>query len=481
MFAGVEVHVCVSLRFKTNPISFFADFAVTTNEDIKFFDKNWTLLRTAAHQFNDLSAITFDEAKDVIYFSDHNSPSGSVFSLKLSEDDHYNYRIQELIKRQLDERIEGVTFDPVEDTLYWTDMKQQEIMRWQLKSSPAKVLTFGDEVPRGISVDFCMKRLYWTNVNSERPTIETATLTGGQRSKIVTTDLKNPSSVIVDSLKGRLYWVDVVAGSYFKIESSALDGTDRKVLLKLPEKEPTSLSLDSKSIYFTDDVMKEVVKVDKETGKTTVVSTFQSSQKLKGIIVRDDFAHTTNNAKCQEAVVKIQARIKAEQAKNDSNEYCLNGGAIVDSICQCQQGFTGKRCERDQCAGYCLNSGSCLVKGALPTCICPLGFEGAHCETSVCQNFCLNGGRCSVTDKGQAKCSACNVGFAGRRCEQDVCNNYCHNGGVCDLHLGQPSCSCPLGFLGDKCHDQVPKIDVICKEICTDIELDAALVPICER
>lgn len=459
---------------------FVADFAVTTNEEIKFFDKNWTLQRTAAHQFSDLSAIAFDEAKDVIYFSDHNSPSGSLFSLHVPEDDHYNYRIQELIKRQLDERIESVAFDPVDDVLYWTDIKQQQILRWQLKSTPAKILTFGDEVPKGISVDFCQRRFYWTNVNSERPTIESAALDGTKHAKVITTNLKNPTSVVVDSLEGRLYWVDVVAGSYFKIESAALDGSDRKEILKLVEKEPTSLALDATSIYFTDDVMKEVIKIDKTTQRMSVVSSFMPSQKLKGIIIHDDFAHY-DTSKCQASMKVIQDRIETEKAKNETNSYCLNGGTLDGSICQCPQGFVGKRCERDQCSGFCLNSGTCLVNAGQPSCICTVGFEGPHCETSVCQNFCLNGGRCTVTDKGRPSCNKCNVGFTGDRCERDVCNNYCHNGGVCDLHQDIPSCTCPLGFQGAQCQEEINKYDVVCKEICSDAELDSSLAPICER
>lgn len=472
---------------------FFSEYAVTTNEEIQFFSKNWTLQRTAAHQFNDLTAITFDDVKDVIYFSDHSSPSGRLFSLRVSEDDQYNYQIQELMKKQLDERIQGVTFDPVSNVLYWTDQKQQQIYSWNMNEStkqPKKLLTFGDEVPTGISVDYCRNRLYWTNTNGIKATIESSDLDGNNHKVLISKDLTNPNSIVVDPFDGRLYWTDVNKGSYFKLESSALDGSDRKVVLTLPEKEPSGLAVDVNSIYLTEPVFKEIIQVNKKegAGSQKPVASFTHPSVPKGIIVHNYYVDDQQPSQaCKAAINAIHRRAELQQQINQENEYCLNGGKVVTGAnkktgqkeCQCLSGFSGRRCERDLCSGFCFNGGTCVVNGLIPSCKCSSQYEGANCEVNKCRNFCLNGGKCSISPDGAPVCSKCDTGFTGKRCELDYCSNYCQNGGVCNLKDGLPVCSCSLGFRGPKCTDPVDKKVTICQELCSKI--DDSIAAICEQ
>jgi len=60
--------------------------------------------------------------------------------------------------------------------------------------------------------------------------------------------------------------------------------------------------------------------------------------------------------------------------------------------CNCQQNFTGKRCEMNVCHNYCLNNGICTVSSNIvPRCICLQGFSGSRCqlqdEMEISHNF----------------------------------------------------------------------------------------------
>lgn len=43
-------------------------------------DSSWQTIATAAHEFDELSALTFDESEELIYFNDLKHRNGSIFS-----------------------------------------------------------------------------------------------------------------------------------------------------------------------------------------------------------------------------------------------------------------------------------------------------------------------------------------------------------------------------------------------------------------
>jgi len=48
--------------------------------------------------------------------------------------------------------------------------------------------------------------------------------------------------------------------------------------------------------------------------------------------------------------------------------------------CQCGAGYTGRKCEVDQCVDYCLNGATCQRGPKKTTCLCPPGYAGRRCE-----------------------------------------------------------------------------------------------------
>jgi len=128
---------------------------------------------------------------------------------------------------------------------------------------------------------------------------------------------------------------------------------------------------------------------------------------------------------------------------------CESGNACVDQntdecsyqedrgvICDCKEGFTGKRCEdeTDLCQkgeyNGCNNHGTCSMVDGMPECLCDPGWTGLtcagpSCTTSSNQDYCEDDGTASCDDSdGYAVCT-CKSGYYGAQCEYQVNgNNY---------------------------------------------------------
>ncbi|XP_063701177.1 protein cueball [Culicoides brevitarsis] len=458
MYTRLSLRIFVTILLAATCITrveSFWEFAVTTDEEIKFYSQDWSLIRSAAHQFRDLAGISFDEVKDVVYFSDKENKLANVFSLKIYEDDHLNYRIKELVKKQLDEQIEGLAFDPTTGVLYWSDTRLHRIHRWDLShqstKGPEVWKTFDHEVPRGVAIDACRQIVYWTNNDETAPSIQFSGVNETESHTLIS-GLKNPLAVHVDPFEERIYWTDYVYGSYYKIESADLKGENRIQHVYEPIGNPVAMTIDAENIYFACATMKQIVQVNKKTNEKRTVVKF-GAQIPRGIIVKHSFLEREHvTPKCEAALKIVKQKVLLEKASNTEivSEYCVNDGKEVVS-----EG--NRRCD------------------------CPLGFSGTRCELDLCKNVCLNGGTCVPFKNGTSKCEKCDLGYTGLRCEIDVCKGKCLNGGICDLRDGNPVCTCPLGFFGDKCESKRPKWDIVCVELCEDAEQDDDFKPICAR
>lgn len=160
------------------------------------------------------------------------------------------------------ESVESLTYDPVDNLLMWTDGYNQSIRRVRItsdgpvrvaESASVEVVHFlnGDK-PRGLVSDPCTRLLqqykilhsfqifivlrssnrmmYWTNWNTERPTIERSHINGSDRQVIIGKDLFMPHGLGLDIAEQRIYWANNMRHGSFQIERSFVDGSERQLV-----------------------------------------------------------------------------------------------------------------------------------------------------------------------------------------------------------------------------------------------------------
>lgn len=427
----------------------FSDFAVTTKRQINFYGSDWKQITSAAHQFDDLSAITFDETAEILYFNDQTHENGTIFSLKLSSDD--NHRVEKILQKTKDELIQGIAFDPLERTLYWTDARNKLIYQLAIdkKEEPTILLKLDEtQIPHGIAIDVCRRKLYWTNANHRNPSIERSSLDGTKHEVLITDGLFMPLGIVVDQFSKRIFWVDDLAGNYFSVESAALDGTDRTEIIKKLFNVPFDLTANKEGVFWTDSIHDAIWNMNKNStdgaqpNKKQILAT-----NPKGIVSRTNFLSTqVENPECKAVVEKIRNAL----LRPNTSDKPTTGSPIATKIPEV----------------FCLNDGFLNPKTNI--CICPQQFKGSHCEIPICHNYCIEG-RCHVSSTGYAQCT-CNSGFTGDRCEKDLCSGFCLNGGRCSLEDSEPICQCISSFSGRHC--EIMDTKNMCDRFCDEKQID---------
>lgn len=435
--------------YSNNVLFYFSDFAVTTNGRIVFYNAVWNETTSAAHQFQELSAIAFDETDETLYFNDKEHNNGSLFSLKLSKDDDHNHHVETILQKTKDELVQGIAFDPLDRMLYWTDSKNKTIFRMSVEKSGQQPTVWlqleDDQIPQGIAVDVCRRKIYWTNSNFHKPTIERAAMDGNKREVILNTSMFLPMGITVDQFTKRLYWVDDQQGNHFTVESSALDGTDRKTLVSALFHAPINLAVDEHNVYWTDsthDAIWKMAKNGTDTDKPEKVKNFD--QNPNGIISRDNLLSTqVSNPDCRVVIKRIKESVLSAASVEIAPDNVVAASKAEPEI-------------------ICLNHGE--VNGKTNSCMCQNEFTGTHCEIPICHNYCVEG-TCHVTSTGYAQCT-CDEGFTGERCERDMCSGYCLNGGHCLFENKEPVCQCMRSFSGRHCEWQDEA--AMCRNYCNE-------------
>ncbi|XP_005415083.2 PREDICTED: protein delta homolog 1 [Chinchilla lanigera] len=143
---------------------------------------------------------------------------------------------------------------------------------------------------------------------------------------------------------------------------------------------------------------------------------------------------------------------------------CVHGHCEEPWECICEDGWDGKLCDIDirACTSTpCGNNSTCMDLGnGQYECACVPGYSGKDCQRkdgpcAINGSPCQHGGTC-VDDEGRASHASCLCppGFSGSFCEimTNSCNpNPCENDGVCTDIGGDFRCRCPAGFIDKTC------------------------------
>ncbi|XP_072105063.1 low-density lipoprotein receptor-related protein 1-like [Mobula birostris] len=400
-------------------------------------------------------------------------------------------------------RIDAMDAHVKANVIYWTNWHTGKISyrdlsattssnrnRRQLDTGVVDLNIPGLKMPRGIAVDWVAENIYWTD--SGRDVIEVAQIHGENRKTLISGMIDEPHAVVVDPLRGTMYWSDW--GNHPKIEKASMDGTLRRTLVENHLQWPTGLAVDffNQRLYWADaklsvigsvrlDGNDLVVAIDSKQGLSHPFSidifedyiygvTYINNRIFKVHKFGRDRAQTLTSGLNHATDVVLFHQYKQQDVTNPCDRKkcewlcllnptgatctCPNGRGMVNGTCvETSSPTTSPNTPTvSSCTLRCLNGGSCFLNERnQPKCKCQPRYTGEKCETDQCREYCQNGGTCTASPSGMPTCR-CPNGFTGPDCRQRVCDGYCRNGASCNVNSGnQPNCRCPPGIDGERC------------------------------
>jgi len=266
----------------------------------------------------------------------------------------------------------GVSYDIIDDRVYWTDVSRKVIMSssmagtmiktWnssdivkpeflaidyigrniyfsdsKLKSISAckiadevyckKIITEGITNPRGIAV-YPTKGLLaysnWDDDEKNHPHIGLAGLDGQDLQILVNTSLRWPNGLAFDMPSNRLFWGEAF---YDLLESIRLDGTGRvsmKPSASYISLHPFSVSVFENTIYWSDQGTREIQSCDKFTGKNHQVLVKKAKYQNMGIHIIHGLLEPVKMSPC--------TQLKC-------SHLCLLKKGGLEASCHCPSGF----------------------------------------------------------------------------------------------------------------------------------------------
>ncbi|XP_014862048.1 PREDICTED: pro-epidermal growth factor isoform X1 [Poecilia mexicana] len=321
------------------------------------------------------------------------------------------------------ESPEGLAIDWVHHRMYWTDRSKSAVDCSTLDGLKRKtVVKEGLEEPRGIAVHPQAKKLFWTDTGAQ-PVVESATLEGSSRVIIASTGLMSPTGLTIDFTDDRLFWCDQKRGL---IETAALDGSDRRVLIENQVGRPFDLVVFEDRLWISEWEHQQIRSVHKRTG--------QKLQRIHGSLV-------------QPASVVVVHPL----AKPGAN-VCLhlNGGCAQKcesnqglSHCSCLPHFTlsadGKSCMSVSSSNVTAESGDETSD------LTSLKNKTLH-EESIIPLVGDNGKAGFISDGGTKPVLFTEKMIAD---QNDCYSLHCAVNARCVLDAENPHCLCQEGFTGD--------------------------------
>lgn len=136
----------------------------------------------------------------------------------------------------------GMFYDSAYDKLYVCDQSGDQIIVIDLKTKETTRLIYSAQ-PSRIVVDYKNSRIIWTDTVSDN--ISSADLDGSNKKVLIQFDdqFSNPSALTIDTINERLIYEYYDRNSNHKLETSNLDGTNKKI-------EEKTLYKPIKSLFF---------------------------------------------------------------------------------------------------------------------------------------------------------------------------------------------------------------------------------------
>ena len=360
-------------------------------------------------QDENIVALAFDYESKLIFYSD--LQKGSINKV------NFDGEGQEVVLSHVG-GIEGLVFEHTQKHLYWTNNVDKSINRLSLvKGHNVKVekviFLHLEDKPRGIDVDSCQGQLYFTNWNSQRPSIQRSWFSGYGLESVITTKIRMPNAIVIDDQERKMYWADARLD---KIELVFLDNMDRIVMTKANPQHPFGLAIHGNHLFYTDWIQHAVIRVSKYTGEDMTMLRTEIPRPMAIVAIANQSLTCQANP-CSQLNGGCEDICKVNQ-KGQAECHCYPGRFLIDA--------QGKRCAYTRL--HCENENDFQCSQSLndkPICIpYNLTCDGRpHCPDESDENIRY----CAVRrcKKGFFQCTNNKCVLEEHKCNgQDECGDY---------------------------------------------------------
>lgn len=202
------------------------------------------------------SALSFDPISEIFYFTDIQKRAIGRAGLK-------NGAVSFIIEENVDTPL-GIAVAYLTGLLYWTDAGRHEVSVSRLDGTFRKTLMTSSpdcRTPKGIVLSRDNQDIFWTCEGR----IEKAKADGSERDpSFVIDNVVEPSALAIDTDGTFIYWVDTDAGNINRVR---VDGLDRTKIFQSPSKFLTqlhSLVIDEFAYFFTHKGDQKVYMIERE-------------------------------------------------------------------------------------------------------------------------------------------------------------------------------------------------------------------------
>ncbi|XP_039297964.1 low-density lipoprotein receptor-related protein 1 [Nilaparvata lugens] len=388
--------------------------------------------------------LTFDYKRQTLYYSDIQRSAINAVNFNGS-----NHRI--VIDRQ--GSVEGMSYNSVDNVIYWTCNNDATINRLNLtepipKQAEALIKLGVNDKPRGIAVDACDSRVYWTNWNSHHPSIQRSFTTINSIESIITTDIRMPNALTLDHPAQKIYWGDARLD---KIERADYDGSNRVVLTSIMPQHPFDIAVYGEFIFWTDWVIHAVIRANKYTGEEVTILRRDIPRPMAIVAVANDTDDCFSNP-CRQHNDGCSdiCRLTA-----DGHSYCECGKDRVLTDAKNCVDWTPPDCPSDQ---FRCHNGFCVPYSAtcdgINHCADNSDEEEGYCSKRMCVPgyFRCHNNRCIVLEEVCNDANDCGDNSDEVNCTCETEGHFkCRNGPciearlVCDNDPDCPDASDEMG------------------------------------